>query len=142
MKAAVMVARSGGVDSSVAAYLLKLEGYDVAGVTMCLGIANPPAGGKLCCSPQDMDDARRVCRYLDIPHYVLDYSEEFERIVIAYFINEYLSGRTPHPCVLCNRHLKFGTLLDTTRALGFKAMATGHYARIDDSGGRPRPQRS
>ncbi|MDI6741877.1 MAG: tRNA 2-thiouridine(34) synthase MnmA [Smithella sp.] len=125
----VLVAMSGGVDSSVAALLLKNEGYDVSGVTMCLGISTEDDAK--CCGASAVDDAKRVCDRLRIPHYVFDYAAQLEDKVIANFISEYQKGRTPNPCVECNRSLKFGTLLDKALALGFDYLATGHYAAIE-----------
>lgn len=126
----VLVAMSGGVDSSVAAMLLKNEGYDVSGVTMCFGIA--AEGDRVrCCGPTAVDDAKRVCDRLKIHHYVFDYAGALEEKVIAKFISEYQRGRTPNPCVDCNRYLKFGTLLKKARVLGFEFLATGHYAAIE-----------
>jgi tRNA-specific 2-thiouridylase len=125
----VLVAMSGGVDSSVAALLLKNEGYDVSGVTMCLGISTED--DTKCCGASAVDDAKRVCDRLNIHHYVFDYAAKLENDVIAKFISEYKKGRTPNPCVECNRSLKFGTLLDKALALGFDYLATGHYAAID-----------
>jgi tRNA-uridine 2-sulfurtransferase len=125
----VLVAMSGGVDSSVAALLLKNEGYDVSGVTMCLGIATED--DTKCCGAAAVDDAKRVCDRLKIPHYVLDYATELEDKVVTKFISEYRKGRTPNPCVECNQHLKFGSLLDKALALGFDFLATGHYAAIE-----------
>lgn len=121
---------SGGVDSSVAAMLLKNEGHDVSGVTMCLGIAGKEDRVR-CCGAAAVDDARRVCNRLKIAHYVLDYAGELEEKVIAKFVSEYLKGRTPNPCVDCNRHLKFGSLLEKAMAMGFDYLATGHYAAIE-----------
>lgn len=140
----VLVAMSGGVDSSVAALLLKEGGYEVAGMTMCLGVADSEdSEGVRCCGPAAIEDARRVCFKLGIPHYVLDYSTHLEEKVIKKFIAEYGRGRTPNPCIDCNRYLKFGTLLETALVSGFDFLATGHYAEIGrDEGGyflkRPR----
>ncbi len=135
MKLKVMAALSGGVDSSTAAYLLNKAGHDVVGMTMRLGAA-PGSGGEDEYNPsEDIEDARRVCRHLGIPHYVRDFSMEMETLVIADFTGEYARGRTPNPCVRCNRYLKFGALLDWARSLGFDALATGHYAKNVSSGG-------
>jgi len=125
----VLVAMSGGVDSSVAALLLKNEGYDVSGVTMCLGISTEDDAQ--CCVASAVDDAKRVCDRLRIPHYVFDYAAQLEEKVIAKFISEYKKGRTPNPCVECNSRLKFGTLLDKALTLGLDCLATGHYAAIE-----------
>ena len=124
-----MVAMSGGVDSSVAALLLKRQGNHVVGVTMCLGLTGDGAAMK-CCSPQSIHDARTVCDHLDIPHYVMDFGEAFRRGVIEPFIAEYGAGRTPNPCVRCNQIVKFDLLLAKARAMEFNALATGHYARV------------
>jgi len=129
MSKKVLVAMSGGVDSSVAAMLLKNEGYDVSGVTMCLGIATED--DTKCCGASAIDDAKRVCDRLKIHHYVFDYATQLEEKVIGNFISEYKKGRTPNPCVECNRHLKFGSLLDKAQTLGFDFLATGHYAAVE-----------
>ncbi len=130
---------SGGVDSSVVAALLAREGFDVVGVTLQLydhGAAVHRAGS--CCAGQDIHDARRVAEALAIPHYVLDYETRFRDAVIERFVDSYLSGETPVPCIECNRQIKFRDLLDTARELGASALATGHYvvSRPAPGGGR------
>ena len=122
---------SGGVDSSVAAHLLKEEGYDLAGVTMCLGVKDSGDGKARCCGGDAVEDARKVCARIGIPHYVLDFAEAMEEKVIGKFVSEYRQGRTPNPCIDCNEYLKFGLLLDQAKALGFDYLATGHYAVIE-----------
>lgn len=131
----VLVAMSGGVDSSLCAYLLKEAGCDVTGVTMCLGIKQAEDGPS-CCGGDAIEDAKHVCGQLDIPHFVFDFASLMEEKVIGKFTSEYLKGRTPNPCVDCNRYLKFGSLLQKARALGFDHLATGHYARIEQDGNR------
>ena len=124
----IVVAMSGGVDSSVVAGLLKAEGYDVVGVTLQLydhGAATHRKGA--CCAGQDIHDARRVAEKLGIPHYVLDYESRFRETVIDDFAASYMAGETPVPCISCNQTIKFKDLLDTARDLGAQAMATGHY---------------
>jgi len=123
---------SGGVDSSVAAFLLKQQGYEVVGVTMkvwpqdCLSRAEDK-----CCGPQAIADARGVAHALGVPHYVVDEAENFERVVIDYFTAEYRAGRTPNPCVMCNEKVKFGNLWGKAKAIGAEFIATGHYAIVE-----------
>jgi len=131
MKNKVLVAMSGGVDSSVSAFLLKEEGYEVIGVTMCLGITPDEDTPVKCCGRQAIQDAKKVCDKLNIPHYVLNFSRELEETVIKNFVEEYLRGRTPNPCIECNRSLKFDKLLKSTLSFGCDFLATGHYARIE-----------
>ncbi len=127
----VLVAMSGGVDSSVAALLLKNAGYDVTGVTMALGIHREgETTGRF--TDDAIADAAMVCDQLGIPHMTVDFASLMEDKVIARFTSEYMSGRTPNPCVDCNRHLKFGALLKEARKLGFDFLATGHYALIEN----------
>jgi len=133
----VVVAMSGGVDSSVVAGLLKQGGYDVVGVTLQLydhGEATHRKGA--CCAGQDIHDARRVAETLRIPHYVLDYEERFREKVITPFAASYAAGETPVPCVACNQTVKFADLLDTARTLGADALATGHYVHSQRVGNR------
>jgi tRNA-uridine 2-sulfurtransferase len=131
-KQRVLLGMSGGVDSSVAGYLLREQGYEVIGVTMkvwpqdCMSRAEDK-----CCGPQAVADARSVAHALGIPHYVVDEADQFERVVIDYFASEYQAGRTPNPCVMCNEKLKFGNLWSKARALGCDYIATGHYAIIE-----------
>lgn len=129
MPSTVLVAMSGGVDSAVAAYLLKNQGFEVIGVTMHLWSGSGDNGQK-CCGQDAIDDARRVAGQLDIPHYVLNYRDEFEQKVVQYFCREYLAGCTPNPCIACNQTMKFDALLNKAFAMGAEAVATGHYARI------------
>lgn len=132
---------SGGVDSAVAAALLAGDGHDVVGFTMNLwpDWVPPSDGGRGCCGAGAAQDARDAARALGIPHYVLNLREEFERDVIGYFADEYARGRTPNPCVACNRAIKFRALLERVRGLGMDLLATGHYARVErDAAGRVR----
>ncbi|MGN0244180.1 MAG: tRNA 2-thiouridine(34) synthase MnmA [Lachnospiraceae bacterium] len=129
----VVVGMSGGVDSSVAAYLLKKEGYDVIGVTMQIWQDEEQAiqeenGG--CCGLSAVDDARRVAQQLDIPYYVMNFKDDFKHHVMDYFVDEYLHARTPNPCIACNRYVKWECLLNRSLALGADYIATGHYARV------------
>lgn len=132
MKKKVLLGMSGGVDSSVAALLLRDSGYDVTGVTLKLRpdrlMQEPRDGG--CCSLDDIEDARRVCYKLGIDHLVFNFTEIFEKQVIDYFVSSYFAGRTPNPCIACNRHVKFDALLRRALELGFDYVATGHYAQI------------
>ncbi len=130
----VMVAMSGGVDSAVTALLCIEKGYDAAGCTMRLWRPAPEEmGGRVCGSDKDVDDARTVCEHLGISHTVMDFGAEFDQSVIADFIAEYQSCRTPNPCIVCNRCLKFGALLDAALKAGYDKIATGHYARIEQA---------
>jgi len=135
-KKKIAIAMSGGVDSSVAAALVARAGVEVCGITMCLALPGKPSEAAACCGPQTIDDARRVCALLGIPHYVLDFGKELERSVIGDFVHEYERGRTPNPCVRCNERVKFEALLNKASALGFDALATGHYARVLKKGGK------
>jgi tRNA-specific 2-thiouridylase len=128
----VLVAMSGGVDSSVAAALLRRAGHRVVGVTMRLWGGASDSG---CCSVADVDDARRVAQQLGIDHLVFNFSEDFDRHVVNPYVVAHASGRTPNPCVECNRHLKFDRLLERADLLGFDAVATGHHARIERRSG-------
>ena len=132
-KEKVVVGMSGGVDSSVAAWLLKEQGYEVIGVTMQIWqdeneVTLEENGG--CCGLSAVEDARRVAGLLDIPHYVMNFKADFKRFVMDYFISEYLAGRTPNPCIACNRYVKWEALLKRSLDIGAAYIATGHYARI------------
>ena len=132
-KGRVIVGMSGGVDSSVAAYLLKEEGYDVTGVTMQIWQPESDSmtaenGG--CCGLSAVEDARSVAAHIGIPHYVMNFRDVFQKTVIDYFVREYQSGRTPNPCIACNRYVKWEALLNKALAIGADYIATGHYARV------------
>src|SRR4029453_18388674 len=133
----VVVAMSGGVDSSVAAGLLSQAGYEVLGVTMRLWTEADAIASrhhKRCCSVEDTDDARAAADVLGVRHYVLNLEKEFSSGVVDYFVREYTLGRTPNPCLACNERVKFRPLLEQAQALGADYLATGHYARIRSNG--------
>ena len=134
----IIVAMSGGVDSSVAALILKNQDYEVIGVTMrlwSLDRDNVPKSNKRCCSVEDTDDAKSVCQILGIKHYVMNFEEPFQEHVVNYFVKEYESGRTPHPCLACNDKIKFDFLLRKALFLEADYIATGHYAKIKSNNG-------
>ena len=126
----VVVGMSGGVDSSVAAYLLKEQGYDVIGVTMEIWQPDKVEVDGSCCGLSAVEDARSVANILDIPYYVLNFRKEFKESVIDYFIDDYLNGETPNPCIACNRYVKWESLLNKSLQLGAEYIATGHYAKV------------
>jgi tRNA-specific 2-thiouridylase len=127
MSAPVLVAMSGGVDSSVAAALLVEAGHDVTGVTLKLWGGDSNSG---CCGVDDVEDARRVAAQLGIPHYVFNFADDFDTRVVTPYVDAYAGGRTPNPCVECNRTMKFGRLLERAGSMGFERVATGHHARV------------
>lgn len=127
----VFVAMSGGVDSSVVAGMVKEAGYKTVGVTMCFNISHPNSDRPSCCGIDGIADAKRAAEILDIPHYVFNFAADINDYIIEDFTNEYLSGRTPNPCVRCNQHLKFGTLYKKVKSLGADYIATGHYGKIE-----------
>jgi tRNA-specific 2-thiouridylase len=144
---------SGGVDSSIAATLLVQQGYEVIGVMMRLWAEEPALneteglapsgveGANRCCTPEAVDDARRVAAQLDIPFYLVNYEREFKACVVDFFVREYSQGRTPNPCLACNRHIRFGRLLGHAQALDADFLATGHYARVERVDGLYRLQK-
>jgi len=130
----IIAAMSGGVDSSVTAALMVKAGYDVIAVTMRLGNHDTvefDTDKPNCCSLEGVEDARRVSKLLNIPFYAFNYTNQFRKSIVDYFVDEYTAGRTPSPCVMCNKDLKFGKLLDQADQLGYNYVATGHYARIE-----------
>jgi tRNA-specific 2-thiouridylase len=138
-KGRVLMAMSGGIDSSVAAVMLHEQGYEVIGMTMKTWDYNSSGGGKKetgCCSLDSINDARNIAVNLGFPHYILDIREEFGDYVINHFTDEYLAGRTPNPCVLCNTHIKWDALLRRADKLGCEYIATGHYAKVREENGR------
>src|SRR5512135_341793 len=140
-KKKILVAMSGGVDSSVAAALLVEQGHDVIGLSMQLYDVSESANGDRsfgsCCTIDDLHDARRVAAAIRIPHYILNFERQFHEQVVSNFVDEYAAGRTPLPCAHCNSDLKFATLLDRAHGFGADAVATGHYARVErDASGR------
>jgi len=130
----VLLAMSGGVDSCASAYLLKEAGHDVTGITLVFhpDVEVARCNLKICCSRQDTEDAKEVCRKLGIPHHTLDLSEEFDRTIVQPFIDAYRLGQTPNPCGRCNRFLKIGRLVELLEDYNCEKLATGHYCRIED----------
>lgn len=142
MRPKAVVAMSGGVDSSVAAALMKQDGYEVTGIMLKLWKGEAANNESGCCSVDAAEDARRVAQVLDIPFYVLNFADRFARTVIENFTSQYAAGLTPNPCVACNRSIKFAALLERARSYGADVLATGHYARTDRVSGRYRLRRA
>jgi tRNA-specific 2-thiouridylase len=140
MKRKAVVAMSGGVDSSVAAALLVEQGYEVTGLFMRSGVESSAGGVRTCCSQADAEDARRVAEQIGARFYVLNFADEFERL-IERFVAEYGRGRTPNPCIECNRDLKFGRLFDYAEGVGAEVVGTGHYARVEPGDDGPELRR-
>ncbi len=132
----VVVAMSGGVDSSVAAALLKEQGYDVVGLMLKLWSDGDSGRANRCCTPADVDAARAVANQLAIPFYLINIADSFKATVVDYFIDEYVAGRTPNPCLMCNRHIRYELLLNKALSLNAQYLATGHYARVRHSDGQ------
>jgi tRNA-specific 2-thiouridylase len=132
----VVLGLSSGVDSSIAAWLLKEQGYNVVGVTLALAEPGSDEQANSCCSPALMAKAKAIADHLGIPHYAVDEIQEFRGKVVDYFVSEYAAGRTPNPCAKCNSRVRFSALLDVARRLGASAVATGHYARLTGEPGR------
>lgn len=128
----IFVGMSGGVDSSAAAWLLREQGHTIEGITF-VGLTEQ--GSRKCCSLEEINAAREVCRFLGIPHHTLDLKDVFRARIVAGFVADYKQGRTPNPCINCNRYVKFGALLEYSLSQGAEAIATGHYARLDDTSG-------
>ncbi|HTP08559.1 MAG TPA: tRNA 2-thiouridine(34) synthase MnmA [Anaerolineae bacterium] len=126
----VVVAMSGGVDSSVAAALLKEQGYDVVGLMLKLWSDGESGRVNRCCTPADVDAARAVAQQLAMPFYLINIADSFKATVVDYFVDEYVAGRTPNPCLMCNRHIRYELLLNKALSLGAQYLATGHYARV------------
>lgn len=127
---------SGGVDSSVAAALLKDQGYDVVGLMLKLWSDGDSGRANRCCTPADVDAARSIANQLDIPFYLINIADTFKATVVDYFVSEYVAGRTPNPCLMCNRHIRYELLLNKALGLGAQYLATGHYARVRETNGQ------
>lgn len=136
MNKKAIIAMSGGVDSAVAAYLMKQQEYDAIGVTLKLFTNDDFKTSEGCCTSDDIKDAESVAHRLGMEHYVYNFKDDFEKQVISRFIDAYENGRTPNPCVDCNRHIKFKMLLEKAKELGFDSVVTGHYSRVEKDGGR------